>query len=809
MASLLAVFECLSARQQRGVIRISGEPKRSSEVITRQLSALEKAKPESLNVAWFTLPESLVDQSDTRKNEWRLKKYKTYLGEEYDVVIIDLHQGLNLEAIGALSGTIKLGGALILITPDDKTWLNQPDPEAQRIASYPYTETDMGHATLLYFIRSMKQAEGVFHYELSASSTKLELQKRGDVLHLTSNTKSSLNTQNHRYLTADQANASTKLRKQLSQDQSITVLTADRGRGKSALLGMTLADFTASNIAKEFKVAVVCANATSLNVLTKHYKNRLKELAKSGVIDDDITSYIDHLVRLAPDSDCLNDVSKGSQSSEKFDLIVIDEAASFPLSIVKAASNRTSKLVLATTVHGYEGTGRGFEYKLKPFLKSKAETNTDISYQEVSMHQPIRWSEGDGLEQWTNEALLLNANLSNVKNVDWSEGKPHLNFLELDSTSMLDSGLMKEVFALLIQAHYQTTPSDLRAMLDAPDIKTLVVTTQSKDEPNKPIVIATAMISIEGRLPDELGEQIWQGRRRPRGHLAPQSLVAHCGYKSAHRYRYARVVRIAVHPELQGQGLGSKLLGHIYLSAQSKGIDFLATSFGISEPLLSFWADNSFVPVRLGLRPETSTGDVSVLMLKPVLPIDQTNSEQKDQSQNKSNQNYRSVLDLSRWNKRFKQTLNAEIGLTLRAQSIHEDIVELLTVDQEELKRVQSLSSSRIGSSPGDANKQDAEFQSWTEEQSLLDIEAFAFHFRSVDSCVLAFSWALLQISPPDRPFNDKGLNSSAIESMRFLRGKFVQGLTNKKLIERFQLSGEKQLIQKMRAEAQLLLATL
>ena len=69
-------------------------------------------------------------------------------------------------------------------------------------------------------------------------------------------------------------------------------------------------------------------------------------------------------------------------------------------------------------------------------------------------------------------------------------------------------------------------------------------------------VAATALVGIEGGFDRELAQQIYDGRRRPRGHLLPQTLSAHAGLGEAPRLRCARVIRIAVHPAVQKRGLG-------------------------------------------------------------------------------------------------------------------------------------------------------------------------------------------------------------------------------------------------------------
>ena len=46
-------------------------------------------------------------------------------------------------------------------------------------------------------------------------------------------------------------------------------------------------------------------------------------------------------------------------------------------------------------------------------------------------------------------------------------------------------------------------------------------------------LLGVALVAREGNIPPDLAHAIWAGRRRPRGHLLPQSLLAHAGFVTA------------------------------------------------------------------------------------------------------------------------------------------------------------------------------------------------------------------------------------------------------------------------------------
>ena len=203
-----------------------------------------------------------------------------------------------------------------------------------------------------------------------------------------------------------------------------------------------------------------------------------------------------------------------------------------------------------------------------------------------------------------NKLLALDAKLNSVQKLDIE----NTYFKQWAPTELLQNeNKLGEIFALLVNAHYRTSPNDLRQMLDGPNIFVFTLENQGQ-------TVAAAVIAKEGLLPETLTEQIWQGRRRPRGHLLPQSLIAHAGFKEAGRYSYSRVIRIATNPELQRRGLGSKLLLELEDWSRANSIDFLCTSYGYDIALYKFWLRSGMLSARLGLKAEASTGEFSILM---------------------------------------------------------------------------------------------------------------------------------------------------------------------------------------------------
>ena len=322
------------------------------------------------------------------------------------------------------------------------------------------------------------------------------------------------------------------------------VLSADRGRGKSAALGLAAGRLLASGQAQRILLTAP-SQATVQNVLrwADHHQG-LQFFSP------------DRLLQERPDGD----------------LLLIDEAAAIPTGLLVELLKHYHRIVFATTLHGYEGSGRGFAVRMRQILDQETP-----GWQHLQLATPIRWHQDDPLEPLLTRLLLLDAEVSTPTHL---AAEP--SFQQLTQAQLLaDEALLRQLFGLLVLAHYQTSPSDLRTLLDSPQLEIFAL---RQDEQ----LLAVTLLCREGDLPGELAEAIWAGRRRPRGQLLPQSLLAHAGYQDAGTYRYARIMRIAVHPRWQGQGLGRRLVAGLERHYRRQGLDFLGCAFAAS-------ARNNFV----------------------------------------------------------------------------------------------------------------------------------------------------------------------------------------------------------------------
>jgi tRNA(Met) cytidine acetyltransferase len=148
-------------------------------------------------------------------------------------------------------------------------------------------------------------------------------------------------------------------------------------------------------------------------------------------------------------------------------------------------------------------------------------------------------------------------------------------------------------------------------LLDDPDVRVYVL--EHGDS-----LLGAALINREGGFDAALAEAIYRGERRPPGHLLPQTLSFHAGCRQAATLTYARIMRIAVHPQWQGKGLGSELLHQLVAMEGRQPVSAIGTSFGASAELLRFWQRAGFELVRMGFTRDHASGAYSAVMLRPL-----------------------------------------------------------------------------------------------------------------------------------------------------------------------------------------------
>jgi tRNA(Met) cytidine acetyltransferase len=512
------------------------------------------------------------------------------LGGECDLLTIDAWSGFDADALAAAAGTLRGGGLMLLLAPPLAHWQRWVDPEVARIATHPFTANQVGTRFLLRLARVLEADPSVLRpargIEIgpeqfatrALGGVSTALQASGDP-----------NRPAHP-VTQDQARAvDAILDTARGRAHRPLVISSDRGRGKSAALGIAAGRLISAE--ETHTVIITAPRRSAVSAVIEH--------ARAVLDPGGVAPKAREMPRfVAPDA--------LARETPAADLLLVDEAAGIPAPLLEKLLERYQRICFATTVHGYEGTGRGFDLRFRPVLERRAP-----GWRAVRLDTPIRWSADDPLERLIDQALLLDA-----------EPVPDEAVLPIESTSVRfdqldrdrlaqDDALLRQIFGLLMLGHYQTRPNDLRHLLDGPNLGVAVLRAGTD-------VLATALVADEGAIEPGLHRAIFDGRRRPRGHLLPQTLSAHAGLIDAPGLRFRRIVRIAVHPRARRQGLGSRLLDELAELARQHGIDLLGASFGATSDLLAFWTQAGLRMLHLGTHRNAASGARAAVVLRPL-----------------------------------------------------------------------------------------------------------------------------------------------------------------------------------------------
>lgn len=513
-----------------------------------------------------------------------MSKAHLSLGQEYSQLVFNAYSGFHPEAFGQSIGTLVGGGVCFIIAPLWAEWENYLDPDYKR---YVATPEDMGKVNTFFIKRLMREIENDNNAIIVNQSITQPI----------NNIKPPLLTQpslTPPFATSEQAKCVEHIIKTATGHRNRPlVITADRGRGKSSALGIAAATLLSSKLSH---VIVTAPKTAALHSVFKHAQALLAGSAKT---QNTLLWQGKRLQFIAPD--------ELVKERPVCDLLLVDEAAAIPSPMLEALAKHYSRLVFATTIHGYEGTGRGFALRFLSTLKK-----ISPQMKRIDMSMPVRWQQDDPVERLSNRMLGLNIQDVNINSqLDFKDGEL-IKYQELNQAVLAnDDDLLAQLFSLLVLAHYQTSPSDFRQLLDAPDLAIFVARLHGQ-------IIGASLVLKEGQLDDELAHEIALGKRRLRGHLLPQSLLAQVGIKGAAQYRYARVMRIAVHPSCQGYGIGGGLDKAVTQWAKGNAIDILGASFGATDSLVQFWFNHQYQAVRLGLNRDSASGTHSLMVLKPI-----------------------------------------------------------------------------------------------------------------------------------------------------------------------------------------------
>ena len=382
--------------------------------------------------------------------------------------------------------------------------------------------------------------------------------------------------------------------------RSTVTLTAARGRGKSAALGVA--------------VAAAIAHGYSNIYITSPSPENLKTLFQFIFKGFDALNYMDHtdytiVQSTNPDfNKAIVRVNVHRQHRQTIqyirpqdayilsqaELVVIDEAAAIPLPLVRKLIG-PYLVFMASTINGYEGTGRSLSLKLIQQLReqsrgvAKLDENGESktvegssskptktgqesfvggrTLREITLTEPIRYASGDAVEQWLNKLLCLDATLprSNTN----TQGCPHpsqcqllyVNRDTLFSFHPVSEKFLQQMMALYVASHYKNSPNDLQLMSDAPAHQLYVLVPPVDENTNRlPEPLCVIQIALEGQISKQSVLSSLSRGQRAGGDLIPWLVSQQFQDENFAGLSGGRIVRIATNPDYISMGYGSQAL---------------------------------------------------------------------------------------------------------------------------------------------------------------------------------------------------------------------------------------------------------
>lgn len=333
--------------------------------------------------------------------------------------------------------------------------------------------------------------------------------------------------------------------------------------------------------------------------------------------------------------------------------LIVEEAAQMPIAHLEKLSQLADKVLLISSIHNYEGTGKGLEKKLADIISIQ---------QSLTLREPHRFEQHDVLSQFCDYIGLNNSPNNLEKDIDSNSHEikhaitqhstnnqlsnhydlsPNnfkfkqriasptsdqrcLDKLNLPSSLVMsiydanslcnfqqNSNLVASFYQFMNEYHYQTNAQDIRRLFDSPD-QTFVTCLKGNH------LIGGVWGIKEGLLSTELSKEVFNGYRRPKGNLVVQTLSAHSYYPELMTLQSLRISRIAVDSQHRQSGIAKKMIQQLVNHAKKNHYDFISTSFGLTEELLKFWQQCGFAWIHLGSHRDQTTGLHACIMLLPI-----------------------------------------------------------------------------------------------------------------------------------------------------------------------------------------------
>ena len=572
------------------------------------------------------------------------------LGQTIHFMIYDLRNGAHPNTMGRILETISGSGFLLIFCRSLEEYWTLIDPSVHDfVLQFPHQLDEIKPIFFPYLRKSLENLKPITMKDLVSLGLKTRFtMKKSISLPLADNIQSDLASRNIKWLsldatfkdypvTKDQQEALTFLNDIVAKTISsrkrprlgrAVFISSKRGRGKSTVLGLCIGATILESLPSRPHV-ITAPQVENVQVVFHSILSflRLKGIESRAELDEDtrmirgITVGKRLVLRYRDPIDVLK---------EKGSVLMVDEAGSIPIPLLKHFFKKFALIIFSSTEHGYEGTGRSFTFR---FQKELEADNRLLA--KLVLDQPVRHSVDDPLESWLHEVLLLEAEPPELTINREMLDLEKLELVHFDKKKLFfdDVDMLRDIIGILVSSHYRNQPNDLFLMADAPHIHVYGVF--YRDLENKMemefvnedkmqcarerVLVSAILVSIEGgfdpaRIPVDPIQQ-----RELRGNVVSLTMYRTVNFDFP-RWKGARIVRIAVHPQYQDQGIGSRSLQLFELECHGQQFEWIGTSFGGTPELINFWIKNSYRAVHIRPTPSTTTGECSVIMIKTLVP---------------------------------------------------------------------------------------------------------------------------------------------------------------------------------------------
>ncbi len=540
-----------------------------------------------------------------------------YLGATFDVLIMDLTKDLKPNDLGRLIGIVRGRGLIILLTPSWSKWDTFLTIFKRNLAVPQYPNPRH------IFIKWIKKKLLIHKCIAIYDSDELKIIKNFDEkpLDITSSERKLVipneilfpKTIYEQALTQDQINVikllETLYEKPKKNKKKMILITADRGRGKSCAVGIGIVGLIhlLSKVKPRVRILVTApspTNVQSLMMLAKQTLDKMgysyKEFRREG-----------NTIELRGDKFSIEYWEPINIPKLRGDIVIVDEAAGIHVPMLYKIWSEHNRLVFSSTIHGYEGAGRGFSIR---FLKKvKEDPNTKLY--EYEMIEPIRYSKEDPIEKWQFDALLLDAEPAelSIRDLEYI-AKQEFEYVKYDPEYLFSEkgeNELRQLFGIYVLAHYRNEPDDLGMIADAPHhiVRAVKLPTGK--------IVCALQIAFEGPIDKDTMIELLKGGRIP-GNIIPDRFLKHLRITDFGETKGWRIVRIATHPSVQGKGIGTWALKKVVEEAIEKGLEWVGAGFGVNEQLLKFWLKSGFYPIHISPDRNPVSGEYTTLVIKPL-----------------------------------------------------------------------------------------------------------------------------------------------------------------------------------------------